>query len=135
MGKTLLKVLLVSAALPVVFAVSETRAEIVDHHGLRVDSEDTSSGCLSCHDGTIGSSVSSCTVDCTADGSHSIEKEYPPAGEESKYATVESILAAGIKLSGNRVACISCHDLANQSTSHLRISNDSSGLCAACHIR
>lgn len=135
MGKTVSRVLPVFAAILVVFILSEPHAEIVSHYGLEVESEDTSSGCLSCHDGSVGSYVGSCIVECTSDDSHPVEKVYPPPGKVAKYATIESVLAAGIKLSDNKIGCISCHDISGQAESLLRITNDGSALCTACHIQ
>lgn len=133
MGKTLLKVLLVSAVLSIVFSISETRAEVVDHHGQPVDSDDTSFGCLSCHDGVSASSVSTCITECTVLDSHPIGNAYPPAGKEAKFVPFDDALDSGIRFQDEKVACVSCHDLINQAESHLRMPNDGSALCAACH--
>ncbi|MBI1921333.1 MAG: cytochrome C [Geobacter sp.] len=108
---------------------------LFQHYSIMVNPEDTSYGCLSCHDGTIASSVGICTVDCTVSDSHPVEKEYPPLGREAKFASIDNVVAAGIKLLDNKIGCISCHDITNQSESHLRIPNENSGLCTVCHIQ
>lgn len=123
--------LFIFVAVVVVFFLSKPRAVAVDHPA--TDPNDTSYGCLSCHDSLHAKSVGTCTVNCTVWDSHPVEKEYPPPGQEAKYAPIETILAAGIRLSNNKIACISCHDITNQREPYLRIPNDNSSLCMTCH--
>ena len=114
--------------------LTQTLAAQIDHHGLLIDPLMPSNGCLGCHDGTIGESVSICTVECSFSDSHAIEKNYPPQGLENQYATVESLQAQGVTLQNGKIVCISCHNLQNDIEYHLTVPNTRSELCMTCHL-
>lgn len=116
-------------------------AEMTEHHGFMVTAEETTSGCLSCHDGSAAKSVGNCSgVDCRifesglAD-SHRVDIPYPPPGKENEFQPVAYLTEARIKLINDQISCISCHDLKNQAASHLVMDNAGSSLCFGCHIK
>ena len=110
-------------------------AEAVQHHGLMVEADDTLTYCVSCHDGSVASNASFCTVQCSATTPHPVQKHYPPLGKEKLYAPTGLVQAKGIKLPEGKVTCISCHNLRNPGKNHLVIDNRGSRLCLTCHIR
>lgn len=111
-------------------------AEQIMHHGLEVKLTADSTDCIVCHDGMVGSSVSTCTVDCRFNFAHPILQEYPPSGKEREFTPAETLAAKGIILLQNhKVACVSCHDLKNPQKYHLVMDNQQSALCYACHIK
>jgi hypothetical protein len=106
--------------------------------------------CLSCHDGTVAScrtlgsawrprshgaasAPSLLGGGLTAsDGIHPVDVAYPArgAGFRSR-AEVEDLLP----LPGGSITCVTCHALDSGETAVLRISNDRSALCTACHVK
>ncbi|MHC5111276.1 MAG: cytochrome c3 family protein [Planctomycetota bacterium] len=67
---------------------------------------------------------------------HPIGVNYPPA--TGQYALTADVISAGLRLpndgTNDRVECQSCHDPHLTTNGFfLRISNDASGLCTACH--
>jgi hypothetical protein len=110
-------------------------AEQIEHHGIRVEAEAKAEGCLSCHDGSVGHFVSSCTVKCDFSTSHSILKHYPPRGRERDYAPGAAILAKGIRLENGKVTCLSCHNLRNPKKNHMVVDVSKTDLCKICHIK
>ncbi|GAB7027118.1 cytochrome c3 family protein [Geotalea toluenoxydans] len=112
------------------------RAETAEHHGFMVIVEETTSGCLSCHDGSAAQSVANCSgVDCRISDSHSVDIPYPPPGKENEYQPVAYLTEARIKLINDQISCISCHDLKNPAGLHLVMDNAGSNLCFGCHIK
>jgi hypothetical protein len=109
----------------------KSSAEMIEHHGTTVDAEGAPSDCISCHDGSVASSISSCTVECGFSGSHSILKAYPPARNRKNYASRAEVESQGIRLPGGMVTCISCHDLKNPARLHLAV--ETVRLCGICH--
>ncbi len=109
-------------------------AEHLEHHEFEVDNSGDPNACIACHDGVSAPYARYCTTDCSAATAHSILKEYPPSQKVSSYAPVESLLEKGIRLFNGKVACISCHDLKNNTENHLVIDNRGSALCFSCHL-
>lgn len=110
-------------------------AEEVRHHGISVEADGTLVQCVSCHDGSAAHNVSFCTSQCSAATSHSVLKNYPPAGRQASFAPLAVVKSKGIKFDQGRVTCISCHNLRNPSKNHLVMENRGSSLCLTCHIR
>ncbi|WP_243370949.1 cytochrome c3 family protein [Geotalea sp. SG265] len=134
MFKTLCVSSLLFMLLLLLLSLKSPRAEMTEHHGFMVTVEETTSGCLVCHDGTSAKSVASCSgVDCRLYGSHGVNMPYPPEGKEDQYKPVERLTAARIKLINDQVSCISCHDLNNHVGAHLVMDNAGSSLCFGCH--
>lgn len=102
--------------------------------------------CLGCHDGVTAPDVySSAHAVTVADQlgnsrlparglrSHPIGVRYPAAAED--YYSVAEVEAAGLLLPEGRIQCTTCHD-AHNTHGHagmLKISNQRSRLCLACH--
>ncbi len=114
--------------------------------------------CLSCHDGsvsetlvnepnngntdltgyTFGSAAANLGTDMSND--HPIGFSYSDAAgtdtELVAFATVDATLSSPFFGAANDMWCSSCHDVHDDTNSpFLRISNDSSNLCLACHIK
>jgi predicted CXXCH cytochrome family protein len=103
--------------------------------------------CLSCHDGSIaldsfggntGSEFISGPANVGLDlrGDHPVGVGYPLEG---RYVDKVTVVASGLKLyagaNGDQVECASCHDVHN-STGYeklMRVPNNMSALCLACH--
>jgi predicted CXXCH cytochrome family protein len=126
---------LLLALVLVAFFPAGSPAEQVEHHGVMIESEGTSSQCLSCHDGISATAVSYCTVKCDfRSSSHAIEREYPPGKNRDSYATAAAVTEKGVKLIEGKVTCISCHDLKNPARRHL-ITKSVKELCLICHFK
>jgi len=108
--------------------------EKVDHYGQVVEISGNISDCVVCHDGTIASNSSFCIKSCDLNTAHSVDKSYPPRGQEGSYAPVSSIWGKGIRLYDGKTTCLSCHNLKNPEKFHLVIDNSGSTLCFTCHV-
>ena len=115
------------------FSTDALPAQLVPHHSYSVNNEGNVGECMSCHDGTMSKHVTSCTVQCTVRDPHAINTVYPPPDRIESFRTPEEVLAAGIRLPGGMISCISCHDLRNPARHHLSAQNGSV-LCIICHI-
>lgn len=129
------RILTLALALLTAMLITTARAELVEHHGQRVDPADAGAGCIACHDGTVAKAVSSCTVKCDFRSPHAILKEYPPRGREAQFVPLQTLAGKGIRLVNGQVTCVSCHDLRNQASRHLVVPNDGSALCLSCHVK
>ena len=128
--------LYVSASIILLGSMS-LNAQEVRHHDNMVDVDEPKI-CFSCHYGTIDKQINPCKENnclLTHETSHPVFNRYPPAGKESKFSPSSKVEAAGIKLKGGGVTCVSCHDLMNQRDYHLVIDNEKGRLCKICHIR
>lgn len=110
-------------------------AEMTDHHGFTVELHASVEDCVVCHDGSIAKNVVYCLKDCSIMTPHAVKHRYPPPGREAAYRPVASLQEAGIELVDGMVACVSCHNLTNQSPYHLAVGIAASGLCLTCHIQ
>lgn len=131
-GALLVKALVLAAILSAL-SISAAGAEEILHHGLKADSEGSSTDCLSCHDGVLAKPVMLSVTVGNYFCSHPINRNYPPVNSQDAYRTVEQVTAAGIKLSNGQVSCISCHNLKNPNAPHLAVPLDKSDLCFTCH--
>lgn len=109
----------------------------------------TSLICLSCHDGTVATSAiggAHALLSGVRDGfdvpdgfvwrDHPIGIEYPL--QKKGYEPLSKIEAQGhIRLPGQRVECVSCHDPHNAAGEPylLSVSNRRSALCLSCHVK
>lgn len=132
-ARVFLVIIMLAIAANVVISDALTE-ETVDHHGQSVN-DGNSKLCISCHDGTIGSHVLFCTVDCDVNRGHIVFKRYPPAGKERDFVPASVAKASGIVFENGQVTCISCHNVRNPERFHLVMSNKNSRLCLGCHIR
>ena len=119
-----------------------------------------SAACLSCHDGvtaidalinlpynyvTNGNTIGWGAVDADLTNDHPISIAYSVGtgtNQDPEFNPVATAEAAGIDLypgtvGTDQVECASCHDVHDESTygSFLKMSNDASALCLACHIK
>lgn len=108
-------------------------AERILHHGAPVEARGSFEECVVCHDGLIATRVDFCLNNCSFHSSHAVNCPYPPLGQRTGYASVETLRTAGITLVDGKVVCISCHDLGNTLPHHLIIDNGGSQLCLTCH--
>lgn len=108
------------------------------------DPEQSSTACLSCHDGSVGSNVTHTLgrgeglagrgFQLGRLGEHSIDIDYRdaytrPASRLRPAATLDRT----IRLPQGRVQCTSCHDLRSDRPARLVMSNERSALCLSCH--
>lgn len=107
---------------------------------IRGEIDDTSFGCLICHDGSIGraarTEIGVGVWDHGREGaSHPIGVEYPRSpGSHNDYVDIMR-LPPQIKLIDRKIGCTTCHNPYSKEKSHLVMSNKGSALCVACHIR
>lgn len=86
--------------------------------------------CLSCHDGTLGSSQLSVSGGPDLRNDHPVSMDYPVGN--SNYRTP----SGGVKLFEGKVECPSCHSVHDPTnTPFLRISNSGSAMCLTCHTK
>jgi hypothetical protein len=120
----------------ILFAGMALSAEVVNHHGTRVESESGYPACLSCHDGVVATNISPCMARvCMLKSDHSVNKPYPPPDRMREFASAAAAELAGAKFIDGKIDCISCHDLKNTGRFHLRIVDTNSRLCLACHLK
>lgn len=110
-------------------------AELILHHGETVEAQGGVEECVVCHDGLIAPRADFCLANCSFHSSHAVDRPYPSTRRGAGYASVETLQAAGIRLVGGRVVCISCHDLSRDQPYHLAVANNGSQLCLTCHIK
>ncbi|RNC72797.1 MAG: cytochrome C [Desulfuromonadales bacterium] len=116
-------------------SVQLCRGEEVFHHGLSVNPRGDFEDCVACHDGLIAKDVPYCTQNCSFKTAHSLQRPYPPPGQESSYQPPAVLRAEGVELVRGTVVCISCHNLRNPAPHHLVVDIDGSRLCYVCHIK
>lgn len=91
--------------------------------------------CLDCHDGSVGSHVSSQTkIVASIGASHPIGMDYLKSFNKSQNLRAPRYLNTGIKLFEGKVGCPSCHNPFNLEKFKLSIINEGSGLCFECHM-
>jgi hypothetical protein len=107
----------------------------VDHHGSPADTEGKAAYCLSCHDGSGGKKIVVCSTVCLHPNTHKMLIPYPPPAKKG-YATLEAVLAAGLKLEEGMITCITCHDLTNPLRHHFAVDATpyAQKLCYVCHL-
>jgi len=114
---------------------SSPRAELIDHHGVKVEADSGTMDCLSCHDGLLEQRGVICTTKCDFRTPHRVLMRYPPFGKEDKFMPTLAVAEKGILLEDGNVGCSSCHNLRNGGKAHLVMSNSESTLCRTCHIK
>jgi hypothetical protein len=107
----------------------------VDHHGSPGDTDGTAAYCLSCHDGSGGKKIMVCSTACLHPNTHKMLIPYPPPAKKG-FATLEAVLAAGLKLEEGMITCITCHDLTNPLRHHFAVDATpyAQKLCYVCHL-
>ena len=118
------------------------------YKGMGVELDRWSLLCLGCHDGVSAPDVYSVSHATTLAGqlgssrlgarglrSHPVGIKYPPPDEQ--YHPRAAVEAAGLTLPDGRIQCATCHDPHNvhQQAGMLRMSNERSRMCLACHRR
>ena len=121
-------------------------AETEGEAGFTINSDSTN--CLSCHDGSTMDSFAYTTLGSAAERlsgriaighmkgvDHPFSVSYTDAKNVSPTLKLRATPTAGtVPLFNNKVECASCHDPHSCDTPlFLRISNDRSALCLACH--
>ncbi len=109
-----------------------------DIHELNGD-DNSSKVCLSCHDGIIAQDTHM-TPGLNNRGNTSIGLSHPVMinyadsyiSKPYKYNSVH-LLDPRIRLFGDKVECLSCHDPNSSNDHHLVMSNNRSMLCLSCH--
>jgi len=107
--------------------------------GAAIGIDEQSRRCLGCHDGTVGSSGDVSVARRRGAGgdlvAHPIGVPYRSAVAPHREGgfVPRSRLDPRILLPGERVGCLSCHDLYSGQRYLLVMSNDESALCLSCH--
>ncbi|RII25403.1 MAG: cytochrome C [Geobacter sp.] len=135
MRRSLSVILATGIGVTVALIWSYPRAELVDHHGIKVEADSSTTNCLSCHDGLLEQRGVICTTECNFRTPHRVLMHYPPFGKEDKFMPTQVIAEKGIFLENGNVGCTSCHNLRNGGKAHLVMSNGESILCRTCHIK
>jgi len=133
MGRTILWVVCISI-FSVVLANSVSAIELtVDHFGNDVSLAE-SDICSSCHI-VKGSNPGQSDSDAATvfEHTHPANIIYPPAEKTRGFKSAAEVEQAGIILQNNKMTCTSCHNLQSNIDKLLRISNQNSQLCRACH--
>lgn len=97
--------------------------------------------CITCHDGTLASSVHYKVK--TAEqaqtrslgniaGSHPVGMDYTRYGNNREYVPHYS-LPGNMVLMDGRIGCISCHDMLSKNKAYLAVELSNSELCFSCH--
>ncbi len=84
----------------------------------------TSAECLSCHDGTVTTSIGE---------SHPYDVDYDGARARSSNLRPRGALPANLVLPGGKVTCTTCHDGASTEPAKTSLPLVGSQLCFACH--
>ena len=92
----------------------------VVHHGTTVE-RNNHKACVVCHD----------SKGC-AEAAHPMNIAYP-TGNSKSFHEIAYVRKKGLRLVDGKITCLSCHDLANDLSSHLAITNVGSQLCMVCH--
>ncbi|MEA3348076.1 MAG: cytochrome c3 family protein [Pseudomonadota bacterium] len=106
--------------------------------------DESSTSCLTCHDGSLASDEGSAVVQQTAGiwrhggysnrTSHPLGVSYGEALRKKPHAYRQmASLPSTIRLPGGNVECISCHNLYSNNERLLSVSNERSRLCLSCH--
>jgi predicted CXXCH cytochrome family protein len=125
--------------------------------GLTAAVDGTSKLCMSCHDGAtdlesfggntavtntlIGTINADLDLGNNLSTSHPIGFDYPLAGNAEIKASTEAYGPGTIAdaLFGDKMECATCHDVHDTGTAPgsalLRVANDGSAMCLACHIK
>ncbi len=135
MHRSLSVILASCLGVAVALICSYPHAELVDHHGMQVEADSSTTVCLSCHDALMVRTGVICTTECNFRTSHRVLMHYPPFGKEDKFMPPQVIAEKGILLENGNVGCNSCHNLRNSGKAHLVMSNGESILCRSCHIK
>lgn len=95
--------------------------------------------CLSCHDGTIAPVDSSYAGNAGYDGpshgggsaSHPVGIDYAQVMRDHPDDYNDPAMNPGIRLSDNKVTCLSCHD--RDSAGSFKVAGSQTSLCLTCH--
>jgi len=90
------------------------------HLGNAADPDLVARGCLSCHDGSVGSD---------ARGGHHVSERYVVSGGFKKLSD------GRVRLVDGKVACVSCHNPYHPEGQRLVTDGAESRLCLSCHSR
>jgi predicted CXXCH cytochrome family protein len=91
----------------------------------------TSRACLSCHDGSMATSMH---TGLRPEGGHPVDVSY----EQARVRLPSMLRAAGalpetLPLPEGMVTCTTCHDGASDGPQHLAVTTRASALCTSCH--
>ncbi|WP_456403203.1 cytochrome c3 family protein [Hydrogenimonas sp.] len=116
---------------------------IVNNPGSGLQDHPVDPNCKACHIGLFGGPGGTYPGRAWRIGpdlrdDHPVSVSYASAEGRfpGQFSPVASVLAAGLKLPGGNVECVSCHDVHDPGNGRfLRLSNDRSSLCKKCHLK
>jgi predicted CXXCH cytochrome family protein len=110
------------------------------HNGNRM-LDPISMECITCHDGTLASSINykvktageeGVTGFNTIAGSHPVGMDYTKYSNNKQFVPFYR-LPRNMVLMDGKVACITCHDMLSTNKAYLTVDLNGSGLCFTCH--
>ncbi len=114
---------------------------IINNPGSGLNNHPVDPNCKACHHGLFGLGGGTYPDQAWRIGpdlrnDHPVSVSYASAESRfpGQFSPVASVIAAGLKLPGGNVECVSCHDVHNPENGRfLRLVNDKSSLCKTCH--
>ncbi len=114
---------------------------IINNPGSGLNNHPVDPNCKACHHGLFGlgggtypDKVWRIGPDLTNDHPVSVSYALAEGRFPGQFTPIASVIAAGLKLPGGNVECVTCHDVHNPENGRfLRVVNDKSSLCKTCH--
>ncbi len=116
---------------------------IINNPGSGLDNHPVDPNCKACHHGMFGlgggmypDKVWRIGPDLSNDHPVSVSYSSAEGRFPGQFNAAQSVIAAGLKLPGGNVECVSCHDVHNPANgTFLRLKNSDSSLCKTCHLK
>jgi predicted CXXCH cytochrome family protein len=91
--------------------------------------------CLSCHDGSLGTShlPGPAVGSAAGPGMHPVDVGYEAALQRGRRLRPRFEVSRRLAMPDGRLTCVTCHDGASQEPAHLAVPMSRSTLCFACH--
>ena len=91
--------------------------------------------CLSCHDGSLGSShlAGPAAGSASGPGAHPVDVSYEDAFRRGRRLRPSFEVSRRLMLPDGKLTCVTCHDGASTERAHVAVTMGGSALCLGCH--